>query len=53
MVKLFRTGVLVALGLSWKTKEIIDDLAKKGEENPSDLAKRLRELAESTEKSGK
>jgi len=53
MVKLLKTGILVGLGLSWKAKEFVDDLVKKGEENPSEMAKKIRELAEATERSGK
>lgn len=53
MVTLFRTGILVALGLSWKAKEAIDDLVKKGKENPSDLAQRVRDLADAAERNGK
>jgi polyhydroxyalkanoate synthesis regulator phasin len=53
MVRLLRTGVLIALGLSWKTKETLDELVKKGEENPSEAAKRMRDLADAAERNGK
>jgi polyhydroxyalkanoate synthesis regulator phasin len=53
MVRLLRTGVLIALGLSWKTKETLEELVKKGEENPSESAKRIRDLAGAAERNGK
>lgn len=53
MMGLLRTGVLMTLGLSWKAKAIVEDLVKKGEENPSEIAKRLRELTDSADRGSK
>lgn len=52
MGKWVEKGVLIGLGLSWKGKEWVDELVRKGEENPSELAKRIRGLAKKVEEEG-
>jgi|SRR5579863_918606 len=53
MIKLLKTGILIGLGLSWKAKEYVDELVKKGQQDPSETAKRLRDWVEATERGGK
>jgi polyhydroxyalkanoate synthesis regulator phasin len=43
MVKLMKKVVLAGLGVEAKVREAWDDLVRRGEENPKDYAKRMKE----------
>jgi polyhydroxyalkanoate synthesis regulator phasin len=52
MFTLLRKAALVGLGFSERAKELVEELAKRGEENQSEEARRIKAFFESAEKGG-
>ncbi len=50
MFTLLKKAALVGLGVTERAKEVLDDLSKKGEENQSDGANKLKSFLESGER---
>lgn len=53
MLTLLRKAALIGLGLTEQAKEMVELLAKKGEENQSEEAQRIRAFFDSAEKGGR
>ena len=53
MFTLLKKAALVGLGFSERAKELVEEMAKKGEENQSEEAQRIKAFFESAEKGGR
>ncbi len=50
MFTLLKKAALIGIGFSERAKELVEELAKKGEENQSEEARRIKAFFESAEK---
>lgn len=53
MLTLLKKAAMVGLGFSERAREIVEELAKRGEENQSDEARRIKAFFDSAEKGGR